>query len=165
MYIVDWVVKNMYIKIERFDFVTNKEYSELTKKTSPGSKVMLDCINAFWVGGTICLIGQIFMELYGRAGLEKTEASMAVSITLIGISIILTGLTWYQKIAKFAGAGTLVPITGFANAMSSPAIEFKAEGHILGIGTKLFSIAGPVIAYGVVAAFVYGLVLVLIGLF
>lgn len=145
--------------------ITNKEYTKLTKKASPNSKSFLNCFNAFWVGGLICVIGELLMDLYLNAGLEKTEAGMAVSISLITLSIVLTGLTIYQKVARFAGAGTLVPITGFANSMSSPAIEFKTEGQITGIGAKMFSIAGPVIVYGLFAGFIYGIVLLLFQLF
>ena len=146
--------------------MTNKEYSEMTKKVSPGTKSLKNCFNAFWVGGLICVIGQGLSDLYQKVFmLEKNSAAAFVSITLVTLSIILTALGLYRKIAKYAGAGTLVPITGFANAMSSPAIEFKPEGHIMGIGAKLFSIAGPVIAFGLVADFVYGVILYLMSLF
>ncbi len=145
--------------------MTNKEYSKMTKQASPGSKVLLNCFNAFWVGGLICLLGEGLSELYTYYGLSQLTAASAVSISLITLSIILTALGWYQKIAKFAGAGTLVPITGFANAMSSPAIEFKTEGQVLGTGAKLFSIAGPVIVYGLVSAFLYGLIYQIVTMF
>jgi stage V sporulation protein AC len=145
--------------------MTNKEYAQKAKKASPNSKVPLDCFNAFWVGGLICLLGQALGDFYKSSGLTEQEAGAAVSITLIGISIFLTTLALYDKIASFAGAGTLVPITGFANAMSSPAIEFKPEGHILGIGANMFKIAGPVIVYGVFASFVYGIILMIAKLF
>lgn len=140
--------------------MTNKEYAEMTKKVSPGSKSLKNCFNAFWVGGLICVIGQGLSDLYkGCFNMDKLPANAFVSITLVTLSIILTAFGLYQKIAKFAGAGTLVPITGFANAMSSPAIEFKPEGHVMGIGTKLFSIAGPVIVFGLVASVLYGIVI------
>ena len=139
--------------------MTNKEYSDMTKKASPGSKSVKNCLNAFWVGGLICLIGQLLLDLYENVlKMEQNSASTLVSMSLITLSIILTALGLYQKIAKFAGAGTLVPITGFANAMSSPAIEFKPEGFILGVGAKMFTIAGPVIVYGVSASVAYGLI-------
>ncbi len=146
--------------------MTNKEYSSMTKKASPGSKSLKNCLNAFWVGGLICVIGQALFDLYTNYFmLEMSAASAFVSISLVALSIILTALGSYQKIAKFAGAGTLVPITGFANAMASPAIEFKTEGHIMGIGAKMFSIAGPVIVFGLVADFVYAIILYLISWF
>ena len=138
----------------------------MTKKASPGSKSVKNCLNAFWVGGLICLLGQLLLDLYENVlKMEQNPASTLVSMSLITISIILTALGLYQKIAKFAGAGTLVPITGFANAMSSPAIEFKPEGHVLGIGTNLFSIAGPVIVFGVVASVAYGIVIFIVKIF
>ncbi|MBQ2390730.1 MAG: stage V sporulation protein AC [Clostridia bacterium] len=145
--------------------MTNREYLNMVKKASPNSSVVKDCINAFWVGGLICVLGQALNDLYIYLGLETTKASSAVSITLVGISIILTAMNIYQKIASFAGAGTLVPITGFANAMSSPSIEFKAEGQVLGIGSKMFSIAGSVIIYGLLASWVYGVVYLVTTLF
>lgn len=134
----------------------------MTKQLSGKSKVLPDCLNAFWTGGLICVVGQALSDLYTSFGLEKKPAATAVSITLIFIAILLTGLSIYQKFAKIGGAGTLVPITGFANAMSAPAIEFKTEGFVLGVGAKLFSIAGPVIVYGVLASAVYGLILMII---
>lgn len=138
----------------------------MTKKVSPGTKSLQNCFNAFWVGGLICVIGQGLNDLYENVFmLEKNSAAAFVSITLVTLSIILTAVGLYRKIAKYAGAGTLVPITGFANAMSSPAIEFKPEGHVLGIGAKLFSIAGPVIVFGLVADFIYGIILYLMSLF
>ena len=146
--------------------MTNKEYSDMTKKASPGSKSVKNCLNAFWVGGLICLIGQLLLDLYENVlKMEQNPAATLVSMSLITLSIILTALGLYQKIAKFAGAGTLVPITGFANAMSSPAIEFKPEGHVLGIGANLFSIAGPVIVFGVVASVAYGIVVFVVNMF
>lgn len=145
--------------------MTNKQYDQMTKMASKKSKVLPDCLNAFWVGGLICVIGQLLLDLYQMAGLSKMQASSAVSISLVFLSILLTALTLYQKIANFAGAGTLVPITGFANAMAAPAIEFKTEGHVLGIGAKIFSIAGPVIVYGTFASWLYGLVLLAFKMF
>ena len=146
--------------------MTNKEYFDMTKKASPGSKSVKNCLNAFWVGGLICLLGQLLLDLYENVlKMEQNPASTLVSMSLITISIILTALGLYQKIAKFAGAGTLVPITGFANAMSSPAIEFKPEGHVLGIGTNLFSIAGPVIVFGIIASVAYGIVIFIVKIF
>lgn len=145
--------------------MTNKEYSDLTKKVSPGSKSVKNCLWAFFVGGAICTLGQAIQDCFEICmSIEKSSASTLTSITLITLSIILTALGLYQKIAKHAGAGTLVPITGFANAMSSPAIEFKPEGHVLGIGAKMFSIAGPVIVFGLVADFIYGIIICIINM-
>ena len=136
-----------------------KEYKKMTAKASNKSKVSPDCLNAFWVGGLICVIGQFLMDMYLNFGLDKKMAGTSVSISLVFLSILLTGCTIYQKLANIGGAGTLVPITGFANAMASPAIEFKPEGYILGVGANLFKIAGPVIVYGTVASVVYGVIL------
>ena len=138
--------------------MTEKQYGELTAELSPKSPVLRDCVNAFWIGGLICAIGQAFINLYTGLGLEQQEAGTAASMTLVALSALLTGLSLYDNIAKHAGAGTLVPITGFANAIASPAIEFKTEGFILGVGAKMFTIAGPVIVYGVSASVVYGLI-------
>ena len=117
-----------------------------------------DCLNAFWIGGLICVVGQVFVNWYTALGLEKEQAGTAGSMTLVALSALLTGLSLYDNIAKHAGAGTLVPITGFANAISAPAVEFKTEGFVLGVGAKMFTIAGPVIVYGVSACVVYGLI-------
>ena len=136
-----------------------KEYQKMTGKASNKSKVIPDCLNAFWVGGGICVIGQALIDVYSYFGLDAKSASMCASMSLVFLSILFTGLTLYQKLANIGGAGTLVPITGFANAMSSPAIEFKTEGYVLGVGANLFKIAGPVIVYGTVASVVYGVVL------
>ena len=138
--------------------MTEKEYGQLVKQLSPNSPILKDCIWAFVIGGLICAIGQLFTNLYTYLGLDKTDAGTATSMTLIAISGLLTGLSLYDDIAKHAGAGTLVPITGFANAVVSPAMEFKTEGFILGVGAKMFTIAGPVIVYGVSASVVYGLI-------
>ena len=135
-----------------------KEYQKMTGKASNRSKVVPDCLNAFWVGGGICVIGQALIDLYSHFGLDVKSASMCASMSLVFLSILFTGLTLYQKLANIGGAGTLVPITGFANAMSSPAIEFKTEGFILGDGANMFKSAGPVIVYGTVACVVYGVI-------
>ena len=142
-----------------------KEYQKMTAKASNKSKVIPDCLNAFWVGGLICVIGQTLMDMYLNFGLEEKLAGTSVSISLVFLSILLTGCTVYQKLANIGGAGTLVPITGFANAMASPAIEFKPEGYILGVGANLFKIAGPVIVYGTVASVIYGVIYWLTTLF
>ena len=125
---------------------------------SPKSPMWKDCLNAFWIGGLICVLGQLAMNGYMALGLEKKDASTAVSMSLVALSALLTGLSLYDNIAKYAGAGTLVPITGFANSIAAPAVEFKTEGFILGVGAKMFTIAGPVIVYGVTASVVYGLI-------
>ena len=138
--------------------MTEREYGRLVQQMSPNSPMGKDCINAFWVGGSICTLGQVFVNWYGELGLGKTDAGLAASMTLVALSALLTGLSLYDNIAKHAGAGTLVPITGFANAVAAPAVEFKTEGFILGVGAKMFTIAGPVIVYGVSASVVYGLI-------
>ena len=138
--------------------MTEKEYAKLVEDMSPKSPIWKDCLNAFWIGGLICAIGQLILNGYLALGLEKEAAGTAMSMTLVAISALLTGLSVYDDIAKHAGAGTLVPITGFANAISAPAVEFKTEGFILGVGAKIFTIAGPVILYGVSASVVYGLI-------
>lgn len=138
--------------------MTEKEYAKLVKDMSPKSPLGKDCLNAFWIGGLICAIGQVIMNGYTALGLPEKEAGTAMSMTLVALSALLTGFSLYDNIAKYAGAGTLVPITGFANAISSAAIEFKTEGFILGVGAKMFTIAGPVIVYGVSASVVYGVI-------
>ncbi len=140
--------------------ITQKEYSSLVKQASPKSRLLKNCINAFWVGGLICTAGQGLTDIYkSTLGLELDDARCLTSITLIFISAALTALSLYDNIAGFAGAGTLVPITGFANSVAAPAIEFRSEGLITGLGTKTFSIAGPVIVYGTACSVIYGLVL------
>lgn len=138
--------------------MTEREYGELVESMAPKSPILKDCINAFWIGGLICAIGQLFLNGYTALGLDETNAGTATSMTLVALSALLTGLSLYDNIAKHAGAGTLVPITGFANSIAAPAVEFKTEGFILGLGAKIFTIAGPVIVYGVSASVVYGLI-------
>lgn len=138
--------------------MTQRQYEKLVQEMMPKSPIVKDCVNAFWIGGLICTLGQAFINLYTWLGLEKTDASTAGSMSLVALSALLTGLSLYDNIAKFAGAGTLVPITGFANSISAPAVEFKTEGFILGVGAKMFTIAGPVIVYGVSASVIYGFV-------
>ena len=138
--------------------MTEKEYGKLVEEMSPKSPKWRDCFNAFWIGGLICTLGQLLLNWYTNFGLDKEGAGTAVSITLVCLSALLTGLSLYDDIAKHAGAGTLVPITGFANAIAAPAVEFKTEGFVLGVGAKMFTIAGPVIVYGVAASVVYGFV-------
>ena len=138
--------------------MTEKEYAELVKDMMPRSPIGKDCFNAFWIGGLICVIGQFLMNRYMDLGLEQEMAGTASSMTLVALSALLTGLSLYDNIAKYAGAGTLVPITGFANAIAAPAVEFRTEGMILGTAAKMFTIAGPVIVYGVSASVVYGFI-------
>ncbi len=138
--------------------MTEKEYDKLVQSMAPKSPLKKDCINAFWIGGLICAIGQLIMNGFSALGLDKTDAGTATSMSLVVLSVLFTGFSLYDNIAKYGGAGTLVPITGFANAVSSAAIEFKTEGFVLGVGAKMFTIAGPVIVYGVSASVVYGLI-------
>ena len=142
--------------------MTNAEYGEYVKKRQPKSPLWPDVLRAFAVGGAICAAGEGLLLLYQSRGLSDESAATAVSLTLIFLGALLTGLGVYDDIARFAGAGTLVPITGFANSMVAPALEFKREGLIPGTAAKMFTIAGPVIVYGVGSSVVYGLVLVLL---
>ena len=138
--------------------VKKQEYQKLVSEKAPKSPILKDCLWAFFVGGFICALGQFLLEGYQMSELDLESAKTLVSVTLIFISAALTALGVFDKIAKHAGAGTLVPITGFANAVVSPAIEYRAEGYVLGVGAKMFTIAGPVIVYGVTASVVYGLI-------
>ena len=138
--------------------MTEKEYGKLISNMAPKSPIAKDCFNAFWIGGLICCIGQLIMNGYAALGLDKTDAGTATSMSLVVLSALLTGLSLYDNIAKYGGAGTLVPITGFANAIAAPAVEYKTEGFVLGVGAKIFTIAGPVILYGVSASVVYGFI-------
>lgn len=138
--------------------MTEKEYEALVGEMQPSSPIWKDCLNAFWIGGLICVLGQAFMNWYVSLGLDQEAAGTTVSISLVALSALLTGLSYYDDLAKVAGAGTLVPITGFANAIAAPAVEFKTEGFILGVGAKMFTIAGPVIVYGLGASVVYGVI-------
>ena len=143
--------------------ISEKEYDRMSKQASPGSPVVKDCLKAFLIGGLICAIGEVIFQLV-QGNLEEKTARLTVSVVLIGVTVILTGLQVFDNIAKHAGAGTLVPITGFANSVVAPAIEFKAEGFVLGLGAKMFIIAGPVLVYGITASAVYGLILYLFSL-
>lgn len=141
--------------------ITPDEYKSISKRRAPHSRIWRNMLGAFLVGGAICTLGELLTNLYLAAGLEQADAGAVTSVTLVFLSALLTGLKIYDKIAKIGGAGTLVPVTGFANAVVSPALEFKAEGLVLGLGAKLFSIAGPVILYGVTASAFYGVILFL----
>lgn len=137
---------------------TKQEYLDYVDKKSPNSPILKNCFNAFWVGGLICTIGQFIFEFCKYKGLDETTCSTIVSITLIGIAAILTGLNIFNKIGKFAGAGSLVPITGFANSIVSPAIEYKSEGYVMGVGGKMFTVAGPVLVFGISASVLVGII-------
>ena len=138
--------------------MTPKEYQDYVAKKAKKSPIVKDTALAFLIGGAICTLGQGIQELWTAAGLDKESAGTMTSVSLVFLSVLLTGLNLYNKIGRFGGAGTLVPITGFANAVASPAIDFKAEGIVLGVGAKMFTIAGPVIVYGTVASVIYGLI-------
>ena len=139
-----------------------KEYQNYVKEKSPKSPIVKDTVLAFIIGGAICVVGQVIQNGWMSAGLDKEDAGTATAITLVLLSALLTGLNLYNKIARFGGAGTLVPITGFANSVVSPAIDFKSENWCNGVGAKMFTIAGPVIVYGVTASVIYGVILVLL---
>ncbi len=137
---------------------TNQEYSDYVDQKSPNSPILKNCFNAFWTGGLICSIGQIIMDFSMFKGLDQTSASTVVSIVLIGIAALLTGLNIFNRIGKFAGAGSLIPITGFANSIVSPAIEYKSEGYVMGVGGKMFTVAGPVLVFGICSSVLIGLI-------
>ena len=141
---------------------TKEEYSKYVDKKSPNSPILKNCFNAFWVGGLICTIGQIIKDFCMFKGLDEVSSSTIVSIVLIGVAAILTGLNIFNKIGKFAGAGSLVPITGFANSIVSPAIEYKSEGYVMGVGGKMFTVAGPVLVFGISASVLIGIIATLV---
>ena len=135
-----------------------QQYSEMVKQASPNSPIFMDCIKAFISGGIICTIGQLLLNLYTGMDISEKDAALWVSITLIGLSALLTALGIYEKLGKFCGAGTIVPITGFANSVVSPAVEFKKEGMVFGMASKMFIVAGPVIVYGTLTSMLVGFV-------
>ena len=143
--------------------MSKKEYNRYVARLAQKSPLGKDLLRSFLVGGLICVIGQLILNGFTALDLSEQDAAAATSVSLVFLSAVLTGLSVYDDIAKFAGAGTLVPITGFANAVVSPAIEFKAEGSVTGMAAKMFIIAGPVIVYGTVASVLYGLILVIFG--
>ena len=143
--------------------MSKKEYNRYVARLAQKSPLGKDLLRSFLVGGHICVIGQLILNGFTALDLSEQDAAAATSVSLVFLSAVLTGLSVYDDIAKFAGAGTLVPITGFANAVVSPAIEFKAEGFVTGMAAKMFIIAGPVIVYGTVASVLYGLILVIFG--
>lgn len=135
-----------------------KEYAQMVERVSPKSHTVRDCARAFWVGGVICTMGQLITNIIKSFGYNQDEAGLLTTITLVFLGILLTGLDIYDSIGKYAGAGSIVPITGFANAMVSPAIEFKKEGYVFGVGARMFTIAGPVIVYGVITSVIVGII-------
>ena len=137
---------------------TQKKYQEYVDKKSPNSPILKNCFNAFWVGGLICTFGQIISLICKARGFDEATSGTIVSIILIAISAFLTSLNLFNKIGKFAGAGSLVPITGFANSIVAPSIEFKSEGYVMGVGSKMFTVAGPVLVFGICTSIIVGIV-------
>lgn len=137
---------------------TKKVYQEYVDKKTPNSPILKNCFNAFWVGGLICTIGQIILNICKERGFNTQASGTIVSILLIGIAAFLTGLNLFNKIGKFAGAGSLIPITGFANSIVSPAMEYKSEGYVMGVGGKMFTVAGPVLVFGISASIIVGII-------
>ena len=139
--------------------IESKEtYKTYVEKKSPPSTILKNCFNAFWVGGLICTIGQVIFNICKQRGFDAQMSSTIVSILLIAISAFLTGLNLFNKIGKFAGAGSLIPITGFANSIVSPAMEYKSEGYVMGVGGKMFTVAGPVLVFGISASVIVGII-------
>ena len=137
---------------------TQKEYQDYVNKKSPNSPIWKNCLNSFWVGGLICSIGQVIMEICKYRGLDTEISATITSIILIFMSAFLTALNLFNKIGKFAGAGSLVPITGFANSIVSPSMEYKSEGYVMGVGAKMFTVAGPVLVYGISSSILVGII-------
>ena len=137
---------------------TKQNYQNYVDKKTPNSPILKNCLNAFWVGGLICSIGQIILDICKYNGLDTQSSGTVVSIILIGLSAFLTGLNLFNKVGKFAGAGSLIPITGFANSIVSPAMEYKSEGYVMGVGAKMFTVAGPVLVYGISTSILVGIV-------
>lgn len=140
---------------------SKEEYQEYVNSKSPNSPIFKNCFNAFWVGGLICSIGQIIFEICKMRGIDETNSYTIVSMCLIFVSAFFTSLNIFNKIGKFAGAGSLIPITGFANSIVSPAMEYKSEGYVMGVGAKMFTVAGPVIVYGISSSIIVGLFYIL----
>lgn len=137
---------------------SKKTYQDYVDKKSPNSPILKNCFNAFWVGGLICTFGQIILLICKARGLDEATSGTIASIILIGLSAFLTGLNIFNKIGKFAGAGSLVPITGFANSIVAPSIEYKSEGYVMGVGSKMFTIAGPVLVFGICSSIIVGII-------
>lgn len=140
------------------NFETAKEYQKYVDKKSPNSPIIKNCFNAFWIGGLICSIGQLILDICKYRGLNPEISGTVCSVILIGISAFLTGLNVFNRIGKLAGAGSLVPITGFANSIVSPAMEYKSEGYVMGVGAKMFTVAGPVLVYGISTSILVGII-------
>lgn len=140
---------------------SKEEYQTYVEQKTPNSPIIKNCFNAFWVGGLICSIGQIIFEICKTRGIDETNSYTIVSMILIFFSAFLTSLNCFNKIGKFAGAGSLIPITGFANSIVSPAMEYKSEGYILGVGAKMFTVAGPVLVYGISTAIICGIIYII----
>jgi len=140
---------------------TKQTYQNYVDKKTPNSPILKNCFNAFWVGGLICSIGQIILDICKYNGLDTQSSGTVVSIILIGLSAFLTGLNLFNKVGKFAGAGSLIPITGFANSIVSPAMEYKSEGYVMGVGGKMFTVAGPVLVFGISSSVIVGLIYLL----
>ena len=140
------------------NFETPKQYQKYVDKKSPNSPILRNCFNAFWVGGLICIIGQLILDICKFRGLDIELAGTVCSVILIGLSAFLTGLNIFNKIGKFAGAGSLIPITGFSNSIVSPAMEYKSEGYVMGVGAKMFTVAGPVLVYGISTSIIVGII-------
>ncbi|HHZ05912.1 MAG TPA: stage V sporulation protein AC [Clostridiales bacterium] len=145
--------------------ISKNQYSKMTEKASPNSPILKNCIMAFLVGGAFCTLGQMLINLYMYFGMEQKDSRTLTSITLVFLGALLTTIGVYDNLAKHAGAGSLVPITGFANSIVSPAIEFKSEGYVLGLGAKMFIIAGPVLVYGITTSVIYGIIYYIYTLF
>ena len=143
------------------EITSKEEYQEYVDQKSPNSPILKNCINAFWVGGLICSIGQMIFEICKTRGIDEQISYTIVSILLIFISAFLTALNIFNKIGKFAGAGSLVPITGFANSIVSPAMEYKSEGYVMGVGAKMFTVAGPVLVYGISSSIIVGIIYII----
>lgn len=143
---------------------TPKEYNDYVESKAPKSPLLKDCINAFLVGGLICSLGQIIFEFCKFKGLDQVTSNTIVSITLIGLAAFLTAINVFNKIGKFAGAGSLVPITGFANSIVSPAMEYKSEGYVMGVGGKMFTVAGPVLVFGISTSIAVGLIYLILNI-
>lgn len=137
---------------------TPKAYQEYVNEKSPNSPIFKNCLNAFWVGGMICSIGQVILNICNTRGISSEISGTIVSVILIALSAFLTALNLFNRIGKFAGAGSLIPITGFANSIVSPAMEYKSEGYIMGVGSKMFTVAGPVLVFGISTSIIVGLV-------
>ncbi len=145
--------------------ISKDEYSKMADKASPNSPILLDCVKAFLIGGLICTFGQLLNLIFQKAGLGENEIKIATPCIIIIITAILTGIGIFDKIARHAGAGTIVPITGFANSVVSPALEFKHEGMVLGTAAQMFSIAGPVLVYGIGSSVLYGIIIYIFKLY